>query len=536
MGNGHVFVVEGTIGKLVADATIIPTDQSFTVERYWHHALPIKKANELPALKPEHWEERGWGRSQDGRNVWFVHVADDPSGPAARYDRLRAALSDIAAQSLSPQVKGRQYPLVVLPVIGTRGGGFGERRGESIQLLLDTCTDFESGSATIDVAIVTQTPATYGALQEHRRTRAKGSYPGIDLAEAERLGNLAQQGQLALFIGAGASIPAGAPSWKALIEHLAEQAGLDGAVRATLSKLDALDQAELLAAEPGGENGLADRIAKAIKVEHPALAHALLAALQCQQAVTTNYDALYEAAVTARNGTIAVLPMQLPQGNGQWILKLHGDLEVKKSLVLTRRQFVRFTAISEPSGAMLQSMLLTRHLLIVGTSMSDPNVLRLIHEVAEYRDAHRVDSNRKAADSTSGKEKKSAEEKFGTILDVSDDAARRRLNETHFTWLTMSGDDLPPRARSLEIFLDAVAMYAASDRSWLLDPKYSGLHADRDPQLTKKAVELYQAITRSDHQDDAWEALAASLRAFGARDTGVSAERGGGEVNGGSAG
>ena len=167
----------------------------------------------------------------------------------------------------------------------------------------------------------------------------------------------------------------------------------------------------------------ARHVGEAIKTERPALAHALLSTLRCREAVTTNYDDLYEQAVRARGGDVRVPPIHRPQGVAQWILKMHGDLKERKSIVLTRSQFVRFMAISEPSGAVLQTMLLTKHLLVVGTSMTDPNVLRLIHEVSEYRAANRSLNAKEAPDA----------DIFGTVLDISAEPAREQLHRVHST-------------------------------------------------------------------------------------------------------
>ncbi|NED68449.1 SIR2 family protein, partial [Streptomyces sp. SID10244] len=121
------------------------------------------------------------------------------------------------------------------------------------------------------------------------------------------------------------------------------------------------------------------------KRQKVSLAHALLAGMGCREAVTTNYDDLYGVAVEAtRRPRPKVLPWQVVDEGRPWLLKLHGDIDRSASIVLTRRDFVLFDAKSRPAGSLLQALLLTKHVLIVGASLADDNVIRLAMEVDEY--------------------------------------------------------------------------------------------------------------------------------------------------------
>ncbi|WP_244941215.1 hypothetical protein [Gordonia paraffinivorans] len=46
----------------------------------------------------------------------------------------------------------------------------------------------------------------------------------------------------------------------------------------------------------------------------------------------------------------------------------------------------------------------------------------------------------------------------------------------------------------MEIFLDAVAAYAATDAPWLLDPRFDGLLDDRDREVVRRVRELAPAV------------------------------------------
>lgn len=500
-------MVQARIGEFLADAVVVSTDRFFTVEPHWHLVVAPGGDFDPVAHRPSGWDVDGWGRSEVSERVWFVDVTRgyDEAGDRP-FERLGAALRAVAAANLPTLVKGRPLPLVAVPVIGVGRGGRGHRRGEVIDQLLRVCRD--STSHGIDVVVVTTTASTHAALQHQRRRSPETYHPGTEVRSAERLGRLAQEGSLALFMGAGVSVPAGAPSWRDLIDRLGERAGLDHSMIESFARLSPLDQAELLG-QMLGQDALASMISDEIGRRRPALGHVLLAALGCKNAVTTNYDDLYEQAVrSSGDQAISVLPSQIPHSNDRWVLKMHGDLAYPKSIVLTRGQFVGFSSSAGPSGAVLQSLLLTRHLLIVGTSMTDDNVLRLIHEVMAYRQLHRPPSTAEGGE----------QERLGTVLEVGDDPARRKLHEAQFIVELLPGTSLDQRARNLEIFLDAVAMYAARDHSWLLDPTFDYLLDEPAQSLAAEVREVARRIEDAAGHGDAWRELASQLGLFGAPD------------------
>jgi len=508
VAQGHVFIVKGAIGKLVADAALVSTDADFTVEPYWHDVVTPTGPFRADEHRPPAWSEQGWGRDAAGGQVWFLDVTAEPTGGLNAFGRLRLLLADIAGAQIRRQVRGRDLPLVVLPVIGTKGGGFSRERGSVIEQLLRACQDFVA-EHPVDVAIVAQNPASFAALQNRRRENARVYFEGVDLDRAERIGRSAQDGSLALFIGAGTSIPAGAPSWEKLLEVLGNEAELSGEVRSRLPELSPLDQAELLHARL--QDRLGSTIQRLVQDLKPALSHVLLANLGCQGAVTTNYDRLYEEAVASSGESAAtVLPHEIPRAGNRWLLKMHGDVDAPSTIVLTRGQFVGFAGASGPAGAVLQSLLLTKHLLVVGTSMKDDNFLRLIHEVAAYRKR----SNESVKQTTGPAP--AEPDKFGTILSLTNDPARRELQAPYFHWLSMPGDTLPESARQLEIFLDALAMYSSRDNSWLLDERFAHLLDAHQEELADRARLLGRDIRQRAGSASAWRALAADLDAFGA--------------------
>ena len=89
----------------------------------------------------------------------------------------------------------------------------------------------------VDVALVLYSETAYSAAQQARsRThhRCWGELSDEHEQEALRLAGLARARRLVLFLGAGASIGAGLPSWGDLLARLAERAQLErGRARGT---------------------------------------------------------------------------------------------------------------------------------------------------------------------------------------------------------------------------------------------------------------------------------------------------------------
>lgn len=103
-----------------------------------------------------------------------------------------------------------------LPLFGTGAGGYDAVRGEVLDAIVTEC-ETGAGRHKYDAVIACRHRLNYAALQARRLGRGTDSpaLPDRLMAEARRLGDLARTGQLALFLGAGISQPAGLPSWAA---------------------------------------------------------------------------------------------------------------------------------------------------------------------------------------------------------------------------------------------------------------------------------------------------------------------------------
>ena len=172
------------------------------------------------------------------------------------------------------------------------------------------------------------------------------------------------------------------------------------------------------------------------------ISHALLAGLRCREVVTTNFDVLLEQAIEDADPSESaiVVPSGGIRPDRPWLLKLHGDVKDPKHIVLSRGDFVRFAGSSAARGAVLQELMLTRHLLVVGASLTDDNVLRLTHEVMQLRRQGNVTTP------------------IGTVLTLVAEPARALLFEHEFNFVPVHDGiraDLDA-ARALEIELDYI--------------------------------------------------------------------------------
>lgn len=481
-------MVHGRIESVVHNFALVPTSTSFSVRGYWKPIL----GDTPERWRPRDWPGEGFAKAHGRADVWFVDVGGRRSaGAQVIADRAVGALQEIAASHPTPSAN-RTKPLVAVPVMGIAGGGLNSERGDVVRRLIDAMGEAAT-ALDLDIAVVTPDAAVYAAAQHLRRQVASWPLPQRQISSAERIGRLARDGELALFMGAGVSIPAGLPTWSGLLKQLADSLGApleDG-----FARLTALDQAQYL---HNKLDKLGEHVAGIVSQSTvPALGHVLLASLGCREAVTTNYDRLYEKAVRLQRGrgnVATVMPWETPRSGKQWILKLHGDMKVPESVVLTRQQFVSFDAETRPAGSLLQSLLMTRHVLFVGASLTDDNVVRLAYEVHRYRQRYGLKGP------------------VGTLLDVDDDKVRQQLWRGQLTWLQMAGEDIAQRSRTLEIFLDAVAAHASNDSSWLLDERFKGL-LGVDDDLVRAARDLYR---RTRGAGPEWQKLADALLAFGA--------------------
>ncbi|SFE55237.1 SIR2 family NAD-dependent protein deacylase [Blastococcus tunisiensis] len=508
--SGHVFVVGADLVRLSCDDVLVPTDRSLRVAPGWCPLLPASLVSGVVddgACVDLRWsgDERVLQVPGDGeRQVWLVDTVDGRGRDEEQHlewllDGARAALAAVARREVPRPAHGRARRLVGLPALGTGWGGAAGRRGALLQRLLPVLRDAALQHG-FDVALVLRGPSDLAAAQRVRRGE-EGSWdlPPQLCALARQLGDRARRGQLAVFVGAGVSAAAGLPTWERLVDELADASGLAAGLRDGLSALPPQDAAALLARELGRER-LESFVAERFGPGSYALAHALIADLPVQEFVTTNYDPLVEQAAGDIGRDVRVLPFQEAAPGSPWLLKLHGDAAHPESVVLTREEYLQFGDTRAALAGVLHSLLLTRHVLFVGTSMLDDDLVRI---------AHQVRSAVQAPGSAGGR-------RNGTVLALREDPARARLWERDVETVAMGPADLraAEAARRLEVLLDLIGCLSTPPTGYLLDPAYRGL-LDEEECALADALTRAAAAVREDSASAAAQEVAALLRRLG---------------------
>lgn len=523
---GHVFILQGDLRRLVADAWLLPSSQDLRVTpSWWEGASPAARRRigpdgHLDLGVPDDWGSDGrrvlrvpgWWEDDDPQ-TWLANVTD----PTADIDWYLEAVDqfvDAAIAAASPSGDHQREKLLLgVPVVGTGGGGAARQRGEMVQQLLDRLEE-QARRRDVDIALVTDSDRTFAAAQWARRHRlaADGSDPAEvwpDLSpqlvdDARALAAEAASGQLVLFIGAGVSASAGLPLWHQMLTRLATDAGFDEAERASLDGLHLLDQARLIEdrlRRRGTE--IADRVLDQLKSHRYGLSHGLLACLPVDQTVTTNYDLLFEQASEAAGRPVAVLPAEPTAEHSRWLLKLHGSIDDPEEIVVTRQDVLRYAGRRAALAGIVQSLLITQRMLFVGFSMSDENFHRIADDVRR-----------------SLGETRASGQAFGTSLLLHRDALLAELWEGDVGIVAMADNGAPTEAaaRRLEIFLDCLLTHASDNSAHVLDPDFAGLLSDDERHLKEALGRLRDEAGGRSSQ--LWRPIHELLARYGSDDPG----------------
>lgn len=214
--------------------------------------------------------------------------------------------------------------------------------------------------------------------------------PPADLITAVR------EGKCALFTGAGVSMSAGLPGWESLlwslIKRAKEQELVGESKENELRELLSSPQNFLMVAQElsddFGKESFRSEIARIINdgETKPSALHAELTGVPFCLVVTTNYDQLLENAHAVANGEIPRTYTYMDAADfadALWrdeffILKAHGDVNRKSSMIITQRDY-RTTIFATPGyRAVLSAIFTVKTVLFVGVSLSDPETELLL--------------------------------------------------------------------------------------------------------------------------------------------------------------
>ncbi len=192
--------------------------------------------------------------------------------------------------------------------------------------------------------------------------------------ESKRVINEAQRdGQLVLFIGAGASIAAGMPSWETAVKKIANNLGIndvstDDYLRIPQYFYNARDKKEY--------TQLVQQIFRYRQYLHQMPVHDLIIKFNTQTIITTNYDHLIEQAAESNSEMIRVISKDtdLPyHKGGRELIKMHGDFE-NDNFVLKEEDYLSYSRNFKLIENYIKSIIGTKVVLFIGYSFNDPDV------------------------------------------------------------------------------------------------------------------------------------------------------------------
>ncbi|KAL1510512.1 hypothetical protein AB1Y20_006816 [Prymnesium parvum] len=535
---GHVFVVHGDVRKFAADAVLMPT-RSLNNPKWFPDGPPpgasgptrsyfassrrvVKVSRSLPFQGPDIWLGHLDGRDAPSdacdfsgrpRLQWFMEAARQ---------FVYSALADLRSRPQPPRY-GRAKHLIAMPVVGTGTGGARDRSGDVIARLLLLLQEFVL-EADIDVALVVKGETMFSAAQALRR-EVDGAGPRWGellskrlCAHAETLAERAANEQLCLFLGAGVSIGAGLPRWQELLTSIAarEELGMSAEEVEQLSTLKLFDQAAVLASRLGGsESRLQELVADECSADLYSLTHGLLAGLPVNAVVTTNYDSLFEKAWDGAAAKYTVLPYET-QPSERFILKLHGDVRRPEDIVITRTQ-MRDSREQRPAlSGIVETILLTKHMLFIGFSLQDPNFSELAGAVRRAQGRGKV---------VVKEDERTVPDAFGTLLMLQDRPLLQELwpdlrfvpMETISAPISSSAQLNAVRARRMELLLDKISLDASTCTSHLLDEDFSGAFSANEAALKKHLSNFQLRLQKNSlaRKSRGYAVVAETLRSLG---------------------
>ena len=528
MTKSHVYVILGDITHLKCDAWMLPSDSQSSVTKSWTDAVPELAAAMSHTASESYTSGKLFALALDGwpRDAPLPIMTAVPLNGFANAAELAprvAAFVRVGAREAKARRGGntasRPIPLLAMPLFGTSGGGGHLLKGDVLDVILREAhkTATEEG---VDLVLVLRDERTFALAQVKRKApRYWKALDGGLLDKAQELAEIAKTGRLVPFMGAGTSVSAGAPTWADLIKLLAQSAGLSDDERTGLltSGMDALDQAAYLRArhdtklaEASARDGMHlptfnEEIARLVNLTRYGLAPALLACLRTEQAITMNYDTLFETASHDIGDKRTVIPDRAIGGENKWLLKLHGSVTNPESIVLTRDDYLGYNTSRDALSAVVKANLITHHLLFVGFGLRDDHFHEIIHDVGR---AVPSDTAR-----TTG---------FATALTLFANPLHDTLWNKKLDLVSMSANpekDNPiaveSAARTLEIFLDALLAFATDSHSYLLAREYEHALTPGEKRLGKRLLLLEAQASPEEKDSASWQVVASTLRELG---------------------
>lgn len=203
----------------------------------------------------------------------------------------------------------------------------------------------------------------------------------------DSFGESALRGNGALFIGAGMSAAAGLPDWRSILEASRIAAGVPELADFSLI-------AEYISRNPHiGKDALHAHVLEAIcdaDAGGTAEIHRLLSRLPVNEIWTTNYDQLLERACPGASVIVSDEDIRSMGTAERTIIKMHGSIDAgpprswAQPPVLTRTDYETYEDNRPRTWALLRASYLSRTMLFLGFSFTDPNVELLLRLARRY--------------------------------------------------------------------------------------------------------------------------------------------------------
>lgn len=185
-----------------------------------------------------------------------------------------------------------------------------------------------------------------------------------------------EEGNAAVFVGAGLSRPAGFVDWRMLLKSMAEEIGLDVEKETNLVALAQYYCNERLGNRSDINRVMLEEFTKDADITEN---HRILARLPIFTYWTTNYDQLVERALEEAGKrpdvkhTIAHLALSLPRRDAV-VYKMHGDISDPGRTILIKDDYERYHLSGQAFITALTGDLISKTFLFLGFSFSDPNI------------------------------------------------------------------------------------------------------------------------------------------------------------------
>lgn len=249
--------------------------------------------------------------------------------------------------------------------------------GEAIIRLLTD--EFQQNRIRSRVQVASNTTLALTSESEQTVTTSRPALP-------PRLVDAVKSKQAVLFAGSGISLAAGLPSVaffaQSLIQVIRKSFPEYGANPVGSAFAGIATDVEGLAT---GRAGLVDAVLSLIRPPQglQATPAHLVAVDLFDQIITTNYDMLFEGADQERGNARAVISGEIDGDSipDRAIVNLHGAANQPNSLILTERDVLLLDRTRPRLWAAVRSLLASKLVVVVGSSLRDPSIVRLFTEV-----------------------------------------------------------------------------------------------------------------------------------------------------------